>query len=166
MKETLMPDMLVKLYDLDDDWSFIAEQKARGITIRKALGTEYRTIPAWAGEHFSEGWAGETEKAMSNNPITCFVAVKEKELVGFGCYDSAALGYFGPLGVCEDIRGQGTGKALLLACLLDMKLKGYGYAIIGWTGILDFYAKAVGAVEIPDSAPGIWKTMVWPKPKE
>jgi hypothetical protein len=44
-----------------------------------------------------------------------------------------------------------------MACLLDMKLKGYGYAVIGFVGPADFYRKAVGAVEIPDSTPGIWK---------
>jgi GNAT superfamily N-acetyltransferase len=161
-----MPDMLVKLYDLEDNWNFVAEQKALGITIRKALGSEYGAVPEWVGEHFSIGWAGETERAMSNLPISCFVAVKENKLIGFGCYDTAALGYFGPLGVHKDFRKHGTGRALLLACLLDMKLKGYGYAIIGWTGILDFYTKAVGAVVIPDSSPGIWKTFVRPRPKE
>jgi hypothetical protein len=53
------------------------------------------------------------------------------------------------------------GKALLLACLLDMKLAGYGYAIIGFIGPAEFYARAVGAVEIPDSSPSIWKTWLW-----
>ena len=38
-----------------------------------------------------------------------------------------------------------------------MRLKGYGYAIIGWIGPGEFYRKTVGAVEIPDSTPGIWK---------
>ncbi len=33
----------------------------------------------------------------------------------------------------------------------------YGYAIIGWAGPQEFYEKAVGAVAIPDSTPGIWK---------
>jgi hypothetical protein len=46
---------------------------------------------------------------------------------------------------------------LLLACLFEMKLQGYGYAIIGWAGPQEFYEKAVGAVAIPDSTPGIWK---------
>jgi predicted N-acetyltransferase YhbS len=70
------------------------------------------------------------------------------------------LGFFGPIGVDESHRGNGTGKALLRACMLDMKLKGYGYAIIGFTGIFEFYGKAVGAVEIPDSSPGLWETWV------
>jgi GNAT superfamily N-acetyltransferase len=78
-------------------------------------------------------------------------------MVGFACYDASTLGYFGPTGVDEPFRGQGIGKALLLACLLEMKLKGYGYAIIGWIGPQEFYEKAVGALVIPESTPGFWK---------
>ena len=35
-----MPDMLIKLYDLADDWRFIAEQKEHGVMIRKPIGPE------------------------------------------------------------------------------------------------------------------------------
>ena len=72
-------------------------------------------------------------------------------MVGFACYDATALGFFGPTAVAEPCRGQGTGKALLLACLLDMKLKGYGYAIIGAVGPAEFYANAVKATPIEGS---------------
>jgi len=48
----------------------------------------------------------------------------------------------------------------LLACLLDMKLKGYGYAIVGQTDKFDFYAKAVGAVEISESSSSVWNSWV------
>jgi len=100
--------------------------------------------------------------ALTNRPVTCFIAILNQALIGFACYDATAPGYFGPMGVDESYRFQGTGKALLLACLLDMKLKGYGYAIIGWGGPAEFYRKIVGAVEIPDSdsKPSIYKTML------
>jgi GNAT superfamily N-acetyltransferase len=153
-----MPDMLVKLYELEDDWSFIAEQKKQGITIRKPIGTEKNFIVDWVKNHFSDYWASEADIAISNTPVSCFVAINEKTLIGFSCYDATALGFFGPIGVEESCRGKGTGKALLLACLLDMKLKGYGYAAIGFTDKLEFYQKAVGAVEIPGSSPGLWET--------
>ncbi len=111
-------------------------------------------------EKFSDAWASETDVAISNKPETCFVAVKDNRGIGFACSDATALGFFGPIGVDGSCRGKGTGKALLLACLLDMKLRGYGYAIICQTGEVEFYARAVGAVEIPDSSQGIWKTWV------
>lgn len=153
-----MSDMLVKLYELRDDWSFVAQQEALGVVLRKPIGPEKHLIVDWVKEKFSDAWASEIDAAMSNRPQTCFVAIKQGRPIGFACYDATGLGFFGPIGVEESCRGQGTGKALLLACLLDMKLKGYGYAIVGQTGKFEFYAKAVGAVEIPDSSSSIWKT--------
>ena len=41
-----------------------------------------------------------------------------------------------------------------------MKLKGYGYAIIGGAGPAEFYRKAVGAEGISNSTPGLWKNWV------
>lgn len=156
-----MSDMLVRLYDLQEDWSFVGQQGRLGITIRKPVGPEKRLIVDWVGKQFANAWASETDRAMSNRPISCFIAIRNDELIGFACYDATALGFFGPTGVLESCRGQGTGKALLLACLQDMKLAGYGYAIIGAAGPTAFYQKAVGAIEIPDSTPGILKTCLF-----
>jgi GNAT superfamily N-acetyltransferase len=153
-----MPDMLVKLYNFQNTWNFIAEQKILEIEIRKPVGPEKRLVVNWVEEQFFSAWASETDVAFSNKPISCFIAIKERELIGFCCYDTTALGYFGPMGVQETFRGKGTGKALLMASLLDMKLKGYGYAIIGAINIPEFYKRAVGAIEIPESSPGILKT--------
>jgi hypothetical protein len=152
-----MTDMLVKLYHLPNDWRFIQEQQALGIEIRKPIGPEKHLIEDWVQEKFGDAWSGEVDRAIANTPVSCYIAIKAGALIGFACYDATALGYFGPTGVEESQRGRGTGKALLLACLLDMKLKGYGYAVIGFVGPADFYRKSVGAVEIPDSTPGIWK---------
>jgi GNAT superfamily N-acetyltransferase len=155
-----MSDMLIKLYDLDDDWRLIAEQKERGITIRKPIGPEKHKIMDWVADNFSTGWAAEADVAISNTPRSCFVAVKASEIIGFACYDATALGFFGPIGVAESYRGKGTGKALLKACLLDMKLKGYGYAVVGDVNAPEYYQKTVGAFEIPDSSPGIYKNRI------
>jgi hypothetical protein len=146
----------------------VAEQAALGITIRKPIGPEKHLLIDWVREQFSDAWASETDCATSNTPTSCFIAIADgahvkdgaAAIIGFGCYDATALGFFGPVGVREDCRGQRTGRALLLACLLDMKLKGYGYAVIGAVGPAEFYRKTVSAVEIPDSAPGLWKTWV------
>jgi GNAT superfamily N-acetyltransferase len=155
-----MADMLVKLYELEDDWQFLSKQQALGIGIRKPIGPEKHGIIAWVGDQFSAGWASETDAALSNKPATCFVAVKDAGIIGFACYDATALGYFGPIGVVKSHRRKGTGTALMTACLLDMKLKGYGYAIVGAVKGKNYYKNAVGAIEIPDSAPGIYHSQI------
>jgi hypothetical protein len=43
-----------------------------------------------------------------------------------------------------------------------MKLKGYGYAIVGHAGPTEFYRKTVGAIDIADSTPGVYKGMLRP----
>jgi GNAT superfamily N-acetyltransferase len=156
----MMSDMLIKLYAIDDDWHFFTEQKRLGIDIRKPIGAENHVIVDWVSTHFSAGWASETDAAITNRPRTCFIAVKKNVIIGFACYDATALGFFGPIGVEKAHRKKGTGTALMTACLLDMKLKGYGYAIVGAVENAEYYKKAVGALEIPDSAPGIYKNRV------
>lgn len=157
-----MRDLLVKLYELQDDWGFLGDQRSHGVLIRKPIGPEKQVLIDWVGAAFGHGWASEIDMALSNRPVTCFIAIKDETPIGFSCYDATALGFFGPVGVCEDHRAHGTGKALLLAALLDMRLKGYGYAVIGWAEPAGFYRKTVGAIEIPDSGtkPGIYKTML------
>jgi GNAT superfamily N-acetyltransferase len=155
--ENPMTDMLVKLYDLPESLTSFSNLVPPEIKIRKPMGSEKSLIVQWVRENFGEFWASETDITFSRSPISCYIAQHDKQLVGFACYDAAALGYFGPTGVAESFQRQGIGKALMLACLLEMKLKGYGYAVIGWAGPQEFYEKAVGAIVIPDSTPGIWK---------
>ncbi len=153
-------DMLVKLYELQVDWSCVAGQEKLGVVIRKPIGPEMRLLVDWVGKVFSVGWGSEVAMALANKPVSCFVAVREGKPIGFAAYDATVLGFLGPMGVEKSGQGQGTGKALLLAALIDMKLKGYGYAIIGAAGPLEFYKKTVGAVEIPGSHPGVYKTQM------
>lgn len=155
-----MPDMLVKLYTLPDPDPVLAQQRDQGITIRRALAPEKHVVVGWVQREFGPLWASEVEVAYANLPISCWLAVEGERLVGFGCYDSTARGFFGPTGVSEALRGRGTGKALLLACLHTMRTLGYGYAIIGAAGPTEFYEKIVGAQVIADSSPGIYRGML------
>ena len=150
-----MLDLLVKLYALPNDWGFLEEKNSQGVTIRKPLGPEKQMVVSWVKNVFGNAWGSEVDMAMVNRPISCFIAIRETRINGFACYDATALGCFGPIGVEEASRGRGTGRALLLACLLDMKLKGYAYAVIGAAGAPEFFKKTVDAIDIPDSYPGL-----------
>ena len=155
-----MTDMLIKLYDLETSGSFVGEQKALGIELRKPIGPEKHAVIAWVQEQFSAGWASEADVALSNQPRTCFIAVRGEKMIGFACYDATALGFFGPIGVAKSLRGKGTGRALMYACLLDMRHRGYGYAIVGGAADSEFYTHTVNAFEIPDSGPGIYASQI------
>jgi GNAT superfamily N-acetyltransferase len=152
-----MHDMLVKLYELEKFQDPEAPM-ADDILIRKPIGPEKHHIVEWVNKRFMAAWASEADMALCNRPATCFIALKGSELAGFACYDATARGYFGPMGVIDSLRHRGIGRALTLAALYDMQAVGYGYAIIGGVGPADFYKKTVGAVDIPGSSPGIWKT--------
>ena len=153
-------DMLVRLYDIPLDNGYLNEQQAKGVIIRKPIAPEMHKIIKWATQIFSPFWGSEVAKAIANTPVSCFIALKDGKLVGFACYDATALGFFGPTGVSEECRGMGTGKALLMAALQDMRAKGYGYAIIGAVGPAEFYAKAVGATEIAGSEDSIYASLL------
>lgn len=155
-----MPDMLVKLYELGPVEAIIEQQMAKGITIRRALPPEKRAVVEWVTSKFGNGWASECDVAFSNHPVSCFIAVENDSIIGFACYDATCKDFFGPTGVDESCRGKGTGKALLMACMDALRAEGYGYAIIGGAGPVDFYSKAVGATVIEDSTPGIYKGML------
>jgi ribosomal protein S18 acetylase RimI-like enzyme len=126
------------------------------LTLRKPLGSEHARVLAWVSEAFSPGWASEAGVALGNRPATLFIAQHGEDLQGFCCYDATARGFVGPIGVAESARGRGVGAALLLACLHDMRAMGYGYAVAGHVGAPDFFRKVAGAIEIPDSTPGIY----------
>mgnify|MGYP006270888811 CR=1 FL=1 len=161
-----MTDMLAKLYNLPPLQPELDRQHAQNIEIRRALAPEKHLVLAWVGATFSAYWVSECEIAFTRQPITCYIAIHAQRVIGFACYDVTKRGFFGPTGVDESARGQGTGKALLLTCLHDMWAQGYGYAIIGGVGPIDFYEAVVGATVIPDSTPGVYRGLLRQSPEE
>ncbi|MEG0766076.1 MAG: GNAT family N-acetyltransferase [Clostridia bacterium] len=156
-----MPDMLVKLYHVQPMPEQEEALRARGIFITRVLPPDRHLVLNFITEHFSEGWASECMASFSYNPVSCYIAVKDKQVIGFACYNATAKDYFGPTGVDPAYRGQSVGAALLLRCMLSLKEEGYGYAIIGGVGgARTFYEKVVGATVIENSVPGLYAQMV------
>lgn len=106
--------------------------------------------------------------AALRHPSTCYIATERdatrtakdaydlprENLIGFACYDADIRGMFGPVGVRQDRQNCGIGTALLLRTLRAMAEERYAYAVIGWAGPLQWYAREVGAIVIDGSEPG------------
>lgn len=152
--------MLVNLYRLKEFPHNLNELESKGVSIRRAYAPERHSITEWVKKNFSRTWVSECERAFAQDPISCIVAIKEKRIVGFACYDATCKCFFGPTGVEKAFRGLGIGKGLLHATLQSMEQQGYAYAIIGDVGPTEFYAKTVGALEIEGSERSIYSDMI------
>jgi GNAT superfamily N-acetyltransferase len=154
-------DMLVKLYELPDSQPAYQRVQQAGITLRRALAPEKHIVISWVRQNFSEAWASEVDVAFSRQPISCFIATQQRNVVGFACHDATCPNFFGPTGVAPNARQNGIGAALLFACLEAMKQQGFGYAIIGGVGPAAFYSKTVGAIPIEGSEPGVYRGLLY-----
>lgn len=157
-----MADMLVKLYDMPDSHGIEEKLLKSGIRIKKALPPDRSRIIAFSRTCAKEDYSDEVQAAFSNQPVTCYIATREKKIIGFACYEATARDFFGPMAVLESERRKGIGKALLLKSLESMRELGYGYAIIGWPAgsAVDFYKKCAGAVMIDEKSSGIYARMI------
>ena len=111
-----MADLLVKLYK----WKPSDRPMPDGVTVRRAFAAEKRLVAEWVAEHFGERWASECEISFARQPVACFIATDDLDVLGFATYDSTARGFFGPTGVMEAARKKGIGQALLRVTLQDM----------------------------------------------
>src|SRR5918911_3211253 len=167
-----MADMLVKLYALPDLAPVLAEQKSRGVEIRQAHPDEKYKIAEWVREYINPDWGIGCEVAIEQRPPTCYIAFEIDQahvstnnpydlpseiILGFAVYDVVAKGMFGPIGVREDRQRCGIGTALLLTCLHAMAAERYAYAVVGWAGPTEWYARKVGATIIEGSEPGVFR---------
>jgi GNAT superfamily N-acetyltransferase len=155
-----MSDMLVRLYTQVECMALVKNLEKSGIDIRRALTAEKHIVVEWVLTHFTAHSASECEAAFYHSPVSCFIAVLEGEVDGFCCYDVTCKGFIGPIGVREDMRGKGIGKALLLTSLNDMAHQGYAYAIIGDAGPEKFFSATAGATIIHGSEPGMYQGML------
>ena len=125
-----MPDMLVKLYDLPPLQDATAPLERDGARIRRALVLEKPLVLAWIQAQWP-AWTVEVEAAFARLPVSCFLAQRDNDLLGFACYDGVCRNFFGPTAVIDSARGRGIGPA-------------------------EYYAKTVGAVLIEGTGTGIY----------
>lgn len=155
-----MADLLVNLLKLPSLERQLAPLSSAGINIRRAQPFEITPVREFIKQNFSVAWADEVSVGFANKPVTVYIATREGRVVGFAGYECTRKAFFGPTGVAESERGQGIGKALLMAALWGLRELGYMYGIIGGVGPIAFYQEAVGAIVIPDSEPGIYTDLL------
>jgi len=155
-----MPDLLVNLLRLRPLEPVTLQLEASKVVIRRAQPFEITRVRSFVEQAFSVAWADEISVGFANKPVSIYIAVVEREIVGFAAYECTRRSFFGPTGVLENMQGRGVGKALLLACLWGLREMGYVYAIIAHAGPVQFYEKAVGATVIPDSDLGIYTDLL------
>lgn len=147
-----MADIIVKLSALIDLEPILAEQKLKGITIRQGRAEEQILIADWVRENFNSNWAMGCEVSLEQEPITCFIVIKDNSvaqsekhrtellpgmLVGFACYDVVTKGVLGPIGIPENMEDADIETALSLVCLHAMAQQGYEFATIGWKSFVN-----------------------------
>ncbi|MBC6368150.1 acetyltransferase (GNAT) family protein [Algoriphagus aquaeductus] len=156
-----MKDMLVRLMELPDaselEKRLLEKEK---IVFRRAIAPEKHLVSEWVMEQFGAYWKSEVEVAFSRQPVSCWIAQRGNELLGFACYECTARNFFGPTGTKESERGKGIGKVLLIKSLESLREMGYAYAIIGGVGPAEFYEKAVGAKIIEGSEVSIYQHLL------
>ena len=146
-----MPDILIPLYALPP-----LLEPIEGIEIRRPMAHEKSAITEWIAANFHSGWIGEFETSFKSHPVTSFIAVRERRIVGFASYDVTCRAFFGPTGVITSERGRGVGRLLLIYSMYGLRELGYAYGIIGAAGPVEFYEKTLGGIVIAGSSPGIY----------
>ncbi len=156
-----MKDMLVRLLELPEvaelEKKLLEKEK---IVFRRAIAPEKHLVSEWVMEQFGAYWQSEVEVAFSRQPVSCLIAQRGNQILGFACYESTARNFFGPTGTLESERGKGIGKILLVKSLESLREMGYAYAIIGGVGPAEFYEKAVGAKIIEGSEVSIYQNLL------
>lgn len=156
-----MKDMLVRLIGLPE----ISELEKKleiqeKIVFRRAIAPEKHIVCEWVFQNFSTYWKSEVEIAFSRQPVSCWLAQRGNEILGFASYETTARNFFGPTGILESERGKGIGKVLLVKSLESLREMGYVYAIIGGVGPVEFYEKTVGAKIIEGSELSIYQNLL------
>ena len=109
-------DMLVRLYALPP-----APPVPEDVAIRPPVAYERRAVERWVDATFGDLWAGEAATALSQVPASLVIAVRDRTILGFACFDVTARGFIGPVGVDERARGRGLGVALTHAALEGLR---------------------------------------------
>ena len=146
------PDLLLKLFEIDDDPKIMERIAENGVEIKRVMPMNTTKVYNFIRDNFAPTWADECLPSIINGD--CYVAVKDRELLGFIANETPAKGFAGPAGVLPSARRMGIARALELVGVKAMRDKGYKYAISGrvhpW--YVEIEKSVVGLIPIPGCA--------------
>lgn len=150
-------DLLVPLYNLP-----ARPEPPERVLVDRPAACSASALLARIRREFGEGWGSEARVCLSAVPPNMVAAFEREtgEPLGFCCWDAAALGFLGPVGVFEAHRGKGLGRVLVLSCLQRMRQHGYGYAVVGGAGPEDFFERVCDARPIAGSGGSVYPPWV------
>lgn len=150
-------DMLVHLLDLPAEEPGLTALAQAGIRIRRAMAPDKLRVVDWVKEHSGPSAAGECDVCFAHTPVSCYLATRGAEILGYACYDATAPDFFGPTRVLDSEQGQGHWQgaaAALPACPAGGRVRLRHHWRRGAGGLL---RKVRGRPVIPDSTPGIYR---------
>lgn len=137
-------DMTVNL----NSYEIPTSMKHAFCNVRRVVQSDLEELLQFVMFEFGERWIDAIHHGFQiYQEIPMYIAVQEKKIIGFACYDvvRGKKGLFGPMGVAKNNRVNGVGRELLHRCLAEMKQIGYGYAVIGQAGPIEFYEESCDA---------------------
>ena len=122
-------DIVFKLYEFNEDFGLYERLKEQGISIKCVMPCDITPVYDFIKDNFARAWADEALPAMISGG--CYIAVRDRKILAFGCAEATGKNYAGPCGTLKDARGLGLYRAIMQRVLRHMKEKGYRYAIGG-----------------------------------
>ena len=100
-------DMLVHLLDLPAEEPGLTALAQAGVRIRRAMAPDKLRVVDWVKEHSGPSAAGECDVCFAHTPVSCYLATRGAEILGYACYDATAPDFFGPTRVLDSEQGKG-----------------------------------------------------------
>lgn len=104
-----MSDMLVKLYELPE-----MPQTGKDYRIIRPLAPDRFRVVEWVKQNSGTNAAGECEACFAHTPVSMYIAVRGKEIIGYACYDAIAPDFLALHGSAWQNRGKVSEKPCFL----------------------------------------------------
>ena len=145
------PDLIAKLYTLREDPALEASLAEKGIRIKRVMPPDFTKVYEFIRDNFALSWADEALAAMMHG--VCYVAVRDKKILSFGCVGAIAPDYAGPGGTIKEARGMGINTAIMQRSYRYLKEQGFQYAVNGSVSPIErkIVERIVDVVAVEDS---------------